>query len=205
MGYREYSLTEFVDDLASAKPAPGGGGASAFVGALAISLGNMVGELTLGKKKYASVEDQIKELMERADGIQKELLELIDQDAVCFLPLAKAYGIPKDDPSRSQVMEEALKTACQAPMDIMKACTKTIDVIDGFANLGSKIAISDAGCGAILAKSAMEAAILNIYINAKSMTDRDYAKQLVDQAEGLLDKYGQKAQLIYTKVVEGIR
>ncbi|MCR5667316.1 MAG: cyclodeaminase/cyclohydrolase family protein [Eubacterium sp.] len=205
MGYKNYSLTGFTEDVASAKPAPGGGGVSAFVGALAISLGNMVGELTVGKKKYQDVEEQIQEMMQKAKSLQKELLELIDADEECFLPLAKAYGLPKDHPSRQIIMEEALQTACTAPMDIMRACAKSIDLIEGFAKKGSKMAISDAGCAAVLAKAALQAAVMNVYINAKSMKDRKYATGLINDADHLLMEYCEKADTIYQKVTEEIR
>ncbi|WP_090173229.1 cyclodeaminase/cyclohydrolase family protein [Eubacterium oxidoreducens] len=205
MEYKKYSLTGFAEDAASSKPTPGGGGVSAYVGALGISLGNMVGELTVGKKKYKEVEQDILELMQKAKHMQNELLELIDADAQCFHPLAKAYSIPKDDPSRQVIMEEALQTACTAPMDIMRACATCIELIDGFAQMGSKLALSDAGCAAIIAKAAMQAAVLNVYINAKSMKDRKYATALVREADQLLLEYCDKADIIYQKVLEEIK
>ena len=97
----------FVSVLASDAPAPGGGGAAALVGAIGTALGNMVGSLTVGKKKYADVEAEIIELKKKCDALQTELLNQVEADEVNFLPLAKAYGIPKDDPNRDKIMEEA--------------------------------------------------------------------------------------------------
>ena len=98
------SVTNFTEQLASPAPVPGGGGASALVGAIGIALGDMVGELTVGKKKYADVEDEIKALMARAQELRVKLLKCIEKDAEMFEPLSKAYGIPKDDPTRDEVM-----------------------------------------------------------------------------------------------------
>jgi formiminotetrahydrofolate cyclodeaminase len=165
----------------------------------------MVGELTTGKKKYADVEEDIQNLMKRAQALRVKLLAFVDGDAEAFAPLAKAYGIPKDDPGRDAVMENALRVACGVPMDILRACAEAIDIIEEFAAKGSRLAISDAGCGAILCKAAMQAASLNIYINTKSMKDRAYAQALEAEADALLSKYTQKADDIYGSVLAGIR
>ena len=199
------TVTAFTEELASPAPVPGGGGASALAGAIGISLGDMVGELTTGKKKYADVEEDIRSLMERAQALRVRLLEFVDGDAEAFAPLAKAYSIPKDDPDRDTVMESALRTACSVPMDILRACAEAVDIIEEFAAKGSRLAVSDAGCGAILCKAAMQAASLNIYINTKSMKDRACARALEAEADGLLARYTLKADEIYTSVLNGIR
>lgn len=201
----EYSAASFTEVLASPAPVPGGGGASALAGALGVALGDMVGELTVGKKKYADVEEDVKALMARAQGLRKRLLELVDGDAEAFAPLAKAYGIPKDNPDRERIMEEALKTACGAPMEILRACAESIEVIRDFAKKGSRLAVSDAGCGAVLCKAAMQAASLNVYINTKSMKDRSAAQALEAEADSLLEKYTALADGIYAEVVSSIR
>lgn len=199
------SITDFTQQLASPAPAPGGGGASALVGAVAIALGDMVGELTVGKKKYADVEEDVKALMVNAQELRRRFLELIDGDAEAFAPLAKAYGIPKDDPTRDEVMENALKVACGVPMDIMRACGEALDLIEEFAAKGSKLAISDAGCGAVLCKAAMQAASLNVFINTKSMKDRACAEALEKEANELLDKYTAMGDEIFRTVLGKIR
>ena len=199
------SVTEFTELLASKAPVPGGGGASALVGAIGIALGDMVGELTVGKKKYADVEEDIKSLMARAQDLRARLLALIDGDAEAFAPLAKAYGIPKDDPSRDEVMEGALKVACGVPMDILRACAEALNLIEEFAAKGSRLAISDAGCGAVLCKAAMQAASLNIFINTKAMKDRACAETLEKEANALLEKYTAKGDEIFSAVIEKIK
>ena len=199
------TVTAFTQELASPAPVPGGGGASALAAAIGISLGDMVGELTVGKKRYADVEQDVRSLMERSQALRVRFLELVDADAEAFAPLAKAYGIPKDDPTRTEVMENALKVACGVPMDIMRACGEAIDIIEEFAAKGSKLAISDAGCGAILCKAAMQAASLNVFINTKSMKDRDCAEALEKEANDLLTKYTALGDSVFEAVVDKIR
>ena len=149
------SCRTFVEVLASNAPAPGGGGAAALVGAIGTALGNMVGSLTVGKKKYADVEAEIIALKAKCDALQKELLDQVEADDKGFVPLARAYGIPKDDPDRPRIMEEATITACKVPMHIMELCCEAIDCVAVFAAKGSRLAVSDAGCGAVCCKAAL--------------------------------------------------
>ena len=193
----------FVSVLASDAPAPGGGGAAALVGAIGTALGNMVGSLTVGKKKYADVEAEIIELKGKCDALQTELLNQVEADEVNFLPLAKAYGIPKDDPNRDKVMEEATIIACSTPMKIMELCCEAIDHIAVFAAKGSRLAVSDAGCGAVCCKAALQAASLNVFINTKSLKNRDVAEELNRKANLMLNKYCQLADEIFNEVKAG--
>lgn len=205
MRFEDKKINEFTEVLASKEAVPGGGGASALVGSIGIALGNMVGSLTTGKKKYADVEEDIQKLMAEGEKLRVELLSMMDKDAEAFAPLAKSYGIPKDDPSRDEVMEKALDVACQAPMDIMRAVCKALDVIKEFAAKGSALAISDAGVGAVCCKAALQGASLNVFINTKSMKDRTKAEALEAEANTMLDKYCRLADEIYAVVVERIK
>jgi len=205
MQFIEKSCKEFVEVLSTKAPVPGGGGASALVGAIGMALGAMVGSLTVGKKKYAEVESDIIELMSKAEALQNELLRLVDEDAVVFEPLSKAYGIPKDDPTREQVMEDALKLACTVPMDIMRLCARAIELQEEFAAKGSVLALSDAGVGAVLCKSAMQGASLNVYINTGLMTDKNYAGSLEAEADAILGKYCVMADDIFNSVTNRLR
>ena len=190
MDYTTKSCREFVTVLASSEPAPGGGGASALVAALGTALGNMVGSLTVGKKKYADVEAEIIALKEKCDKLQTELLDQVPADAEGFIPLSKAYGIPKDDPSRPEIMEKATITACQVPISV-------------FAAKGSRLAVSDAGCGAAIVKSALQAASLNVFINTKTLQNRELAEEMNAKCLGMLDKYGKMADEIFETVKAG--
>lgn len=200
---------KFVEVLASNAPVPGGGGASALVGAVGTALGNMVGSLTVGKKKYADVEDRMQELKATCDGLQKELLELIQKDAQMFEPLAKAYGLPKETEEekkkKAEVMESALRDACSVPMQIMEKCCEAIDLQKEFAEKGSALAVSDAGVGVAFCKAALMGASLNVFINTKSMADRAYAEDLNKKANDMLDKYTKLADEIFSSVMNKLK
>ena len=196
----EKNVDKFLAELASSAPTPGGGGAAALCGALGIALGNMVGSLTLGKKKYADVQEDIAALNSRAEALRADFVALIDADAEAFAPLSKAYGIPKDDPARAEIMEAALKRAAEPPLEIMRKCAEALDVIADYAAKGSALAISDAGCAAALAIAAMKAAALNVRINTKSMADREAADKMNAEAAGLYEKYEKEAEEIYQNV-----
>lgn len=197
------SCRTFVEVLASSAPAPGGGGAAALVGAIGTALGNMVGSLTVGKKRYMDVEEEIIALKKKCDELQKELLDQVEADEVNFLPLAKAYGIPKDAPDRDRIMEEATIIACSTPMKIMELCCQAMDCIAVFAAKGSRLAVSDAGCGAVCCKAALQAASLNVFINTKSLKNREVAEDLNRQANLMLNKYCQMADEIFNEVKAG--
>ena len=197
------SCRRFVEVLASDAPAPGGGGAAALVGAIGTALGNMVGSLTVGKKKYADVQDEIIALKAKCDALQTELLNQVEADEVNFLPLAKAYGIPKDDPNRDKVMEEATLIACSTPMKIMELCCQAMEYVSVFAAKGSRLAVSDAGCAAVCCKAALQAASLNVFINTKSLKNRDVAEDMNRHANVMLNKYCQLADDIFNEVKAG--
>ena len=197
------SCRKFVEVLASNAPAPGGGGAAALVGAIGTALGNMVGSLTVGKKKYADVEEEIIALKAKCDALQKELLDQVEADEINFVPLAKAYGIPKDDPNRDQIMEEATIIACGAPVKIMDLCGEAMEAIAVFAAKGSRLAVSDAGCAAVCVKAALQAASLNVFINTKTLKNREVAEEMNAKCFALLDKYGPMADEIFETVKAG--
>ena len=205
MGFSTVPCNEFVEVLASKAPVPGGGGASALVGAIGTALGNMVGSLTVGKKKYADVEEEMYALKAKCDTLQKELLALVEKDAEVFEPLSKAYGMPRnteeEKAEKARVMEIVLKDACSVPMEIMEKCCEAIELIQEFAAKGSTLAISDAGVGAAFCKAALEGASLNVYINTKSMKNREYAEELNAKADAMLAKYPKMAVEIFESVL----
>ena len=205
MGFSTVPCNEFVEVLASKAPVPGGGGASALVGAVGTALGNMVGSLTVGKKKYADVEAEMWELKGKADVLQKELLTLIERDAEVIEPLSRAYGMPRETEEekaeKARVMEIVLKEACSVPMEIMEKCCDALDLIVEFAAKGSALAISDAGVGAVFCKAALQGASLNVYINTKSMKNREYAEELNQKADAMLEKYTKIADEVFESVL----
>ena len=209
MDFTKLSCEEFTEILSAKAPVPGGGGASALVGALGCALGNMVGSLTVGKKKYADVEADILALKEKADALQKELLTLVEEDAKAFEPLSKAYSLPKETEEekaeRARVMAIVLKDACAVPLQIMHKCCDAIELIEEFAQKGSVIALSDAGVGAAFCRSALYGASLNVFINTKSMEDRTLAEQYNKEALEMMDTYGKRADAVFAQVMDRLK
>lgn len=200
----ELSCTAFAEKLASKSPTPGGGGAAALAGALAAALCSMVGSLTVGKKKYAAVEEEILSLMEKMNGLRETLLRLVGRDAEVFEPLSRAYSLPKETEAekahKQEVMETCLLDACMVPVEIMEACCEVISLVGEFAEKGSVLAVSDAACGASLAKSALQCASLNVWINTKSMKNREKAQEINAHCREMLKTYEAKADAVYEAV-----
>lgn len=191
----------FLDALASKAPTPGGGGASALVGALGTALCTMVGNYTVGKKKYAGVEEDVKALMGKAEDIRARLLALVDADAAAFEPLSRAYSIPKDDPGRGEIMEQCLRDAAAAPMEILRLSCEAIDLHREMLDKGSVMMLSDVGTGVIFCQSALYGAALNVRVNTKSMTDRTFAKAMDEETDALVEQYGTIARQVYNVVL----
>ena len=205
----EQKTTEFLEVLSSAAPVPGGGGASAAVGAFSSALGMMVANLTIGKKKYADVEEEIIEVKEQLQNLQKELVDLTDKDAEAFEPLSKAYGLPKDTPEQKEekerVMEKALYEASIVPLQIMKTVAKVMELLETLGEKGSKIAISDVGVAVLFARAALEGASLNIYINTRLMKDREQAERLNKESDDMIEEARRMQEKIYAGVIDKIR
>lgn len=200
MNTKAMSIEDFLAALASREPVPGGGGASALCGALACALASMVGNLTTGKKKYAQYETDIARILGRAEELRAALLECVDRDAQCFEPLSRAYSIPKDDPSRTAVMEAALETACSAPMEIMRLSAQVAELHSELLVKGSRLMLSDVGVGVLCCRAALLGASLNVFTNLKLMENRDRAQSLQREAQALLDTYVPLADEIYKSV-----
>jgi formiminotetrahydrofolate cyclodeaminase len=202
--FTKLSCEEFVEVLASSAPVPGGGGAAALIGSVGMALGNMVGSLTVGKPRYADVEEEIIALKAKSDELQNRFFFLVAQDAVVFEPLSKAYGLPRSTDEekayKAEVMEACLRDACSVPMQIMEACCEAIDVHAEFAAKGASIAISDVGCGVIACKAALQAASLNVFLNTMSFTDREYAEEINAKANAMLAEYCARADAIFADV-----
>ena len=202
MDLTQLSCEDFLSRLASKAPAPGGGGAAALVGAAGVALGNMVGNLTTGKKKYAAVEEEILVLNARAEA-------LVQADADAFTPLAAAYGLPRETPEqqarKAAVLAEALDGACAVPLDLMDACCEGIRLASDYAEKGSVLAVSDAGCAVLFCKAALQASALNVAINTKLMTDRAHAAALDEKAARMLAEYLPLADEVYQSVASRLR
>ena len=203
------TIQEFLDVLSSKEPVPGGGGASALAGALGNALGQMVANLTIGKKKYAQVEEEIKELAERMKGIKGQFTALADQDAKVFAPLAKCYSLPsgteEEKAYKAEVMEARLLDASLVPMEIMEKASEMLEIMDILADKGSRMAVSDVGVGVQFIRTALLGAVMNVYINTKSMKNREKAEEMNEKAERLIKEGTEAADRIYQKVLEQLR
>lgn len=200
MQLEQLSLDEFTSKIASKDPYPGGGGCSAALAAMGVSLGDMVVELTVGKKTYADVEDEMQAAKLKLLEMRKKFLRLVSQDAEQFEPLSKAYGIPKDDPGRDEELERCLKLASATPLEIFELTCEALDMFDFLAKKGSKLAVSDAATGAAFLKAALKGAAINVRANTKLMKDRDYAGKLDKQLEAGLAKYGEIADEVFDHI-----
>ena len=195
--------------MSSAEPVPGGGGASATVGALACALGMMVANLTIGKKKYADVEEEVKSARDSLNELMKELVDLTDEDAKVFEPLSKAYGLPKETKEQQEykekVLEEELYKASIVPMNIMETVLKAMKLLDLMGEKGSLIAISDVGVGILFAQAALEGASLNIYINAKLMKDKAHKEEMESKADAIIAESNKIKDKVFSNVMGKIR
>ena len=199
------SCRDFATLLAAKEAVPGGGGAAAYVGALGVALCSMVGNFTTGKKAYAEVEEDVQSMIGRAETVRGRLLELVDEDARAFEPLSRAYGIPKDDPTRAAVLEQATKAACKPPLEMMRQICRSIDLLEEMGRKGSRMLLSDVGCGALLARAALEAAAINVFVNTKALADRAHAAALESEVDIMLATYVPRAEEVAADVMGKIR
>lgn len=203
------TIEEFLEVLSSKQPVPGGGGASALAGALGNALGQMVANLTIGKKKYADSEEEIKGLLARMEELQGEFVTLADRDAQVFAPLAQCYSLPvsteEERNYKDTVMEERLLDASYVPLEMMEKAVEMLHILAVLGEKGSRLAVSDVGVGVQFVRTALLGAVMNVYINTKSMKNRDKAGELNAEAERLIAEGTAEADHIYARVLEQLR
>lgn len=179
----------FLNALASKEPTPGGGSASAYAGAMAAALVAMVARVTIGKKKYLEVEDQMREIADRSVILLDELNEAVSKDSAAFDAVMDAYRLPKDNEDekiqRSDQIQAATLLAAQIPLQVAKDALELTELAQSAALLGNLNAISDAGSAAALAGAAISGAALNVRINAQELKDIKTARGLIDQINEL--------------------
>lgn len=199
------TIADFISQLASKSPMPGGGGASALIGAIGVSLCSMVANLTSGKKKYTEYQSDIELIILRTQKSVANLLALIQKDAAVFEPLSVAYSIPDGTPNRDEILEKALTTACSVPLEILYEISAILDIIEQLAIKGTKLAISDVGVAASACKCAMESAVMNVYINTKFMGNRDNASKINTEATNILADGIKICNKIYHQITNELR
>ena len=169
----DQTLSEFTAQLASAQPAPGGGSAAALTGALAVSLAAMAANVTAANPRYADRSGALSAMAAACDAQRTALLALIEADAAGFLPLQRAYAIPKTDLERAARLADAARTACQAPLDMLAHCAQIVMLLDAARDIISPLLRSDVGCAAALCRAAAEAAAMNVFVNTGLLAPAD--------------------------------
>ncbi len=198
------SCTDFLKELGSKAAVPGGDGASAYAGALGTALGSMVGHLTVGKKKYAAVEDDIQKLLTESEALSERFCKLVQRDAEVFEPLSEAYRLPSqsDDEKRlkDERLQSVLKAAAEVPLEIAQCAVEALKLLEQYAEKGSSLAVSDAGTGALFCKAALQGAGLNVLINTKIMKDEELKYKFEKRLKDIEVKGTVLANSIYHKV-----
>lgn len=191
MKFKEYKIEEFIYDLSSESPSPGGGSVAALVASLAASLNSMVYSLTVNKKKFAEVDLDTKKLVldfkEASDKFSKRAINLMEEDRDAFNKLMDCYKLPKSTEEeikfRNNEIDKKTLGALKAPYDITKECYSFYDNIDIAVKYGNKMLLSDAACAAILLDAAIESAIVNVRINLASLKNKEYVEKLENELQ----------------------
>jgi len=184
------SLSGFLDELASSSPAPGGGSVAALAGALGAALTSMVCNLTIGKKKYAGVEEDMKTILKESEELRARFTLLIDQDADAFNKVMEALSLPKDDESQRALRDAAItaatKEATMVPLEVMKHCIDALALAQNIAANGNKNSVSDAGVSALMLHAACESAALNVRINLNGLSDPEFVNWKTEEVISIL-------------------
>jgi len=198
------TIAAFLDDLASERPTPGGGGAAAVCGAIGAALVSMVANLTIGKKNYEGVSEELKAVNEKAEALRAELTGAIEEDVAAFNSVMGAYGLPRateeEKAKRTQAIQAALKDATLAPLRAVKACFEVIRLSAAVADKGNLNVISDAGVAVLAANAGLKSAALNVFINAKAIKDRDFAEKQLAEVNALIAQAGEMTEQVYQTV-----
>lgn len=198
------NLREFTNETASESPAPGGGSISAYVGAMGVALGNMVANLSAGKRGWEDQTTYFSDWAEKGQYIQAELLKIVDEDTAAFNAIMNAFGLPKgtdaEKQARTQAIEDATKYACEVPLRTMKLSFDSLDMLAAMIEKGNQNSITDAGVGVLCAKTAVRGAYFNVLVNAKSLKDTTYANNIIEEAKQILQTNHQRADELIAKV-----
>ena len=206
----EKTVTKFLDELASNSPAPGGGSVAALAGAIGSALTSMVCNLTIGKKKYASAEPELKNILQKSETLRKMFAKLIDEDTDAFSKVMEAYGLPRepDDQKalRATAIQEATKEAALIPLEVMKHVIDALALTKTVAVNGNTNSISDTGVSALMLHAACESAALNVKINLNSIDDMEFVGWKREEVSSLLKtsrmKQEEVMQIVYGKIMD---
>jgi formiminotetrahydrofolate cyclodeaminase len=203
---KDKSIQQFLDELASKAPTPGGGSAAAIMGAMGAALVSMVCNLTMGKKNYEAVEDDMKEVLERAENLRERLTDMIRADVEAFDRVMAAYGLPKDSDeqkqARSQAIQEALKTATDVPLQCARASAEVVELSRAVAEKGNRNVVSDAGVAVVAGYAALRSAALNVHVNTAAIKDEAFVSSRLEELGSILARANEANEEIY-RIVKG--
>lgn len=198
------TVNEFLARLGAKEPVPGGGGAAALSAAIGVNLCRMAANYTVGKKKFADVEDRMQEILLETEKLSGEFIDFIQRDAEGFYPLSQAYGLPAETDEqkkiKDEVLERELTNATVVPLELMQKICNAIDIALFVAEKGSKLMVSDSACSLSTLNSALNCASLNVFINTKLMKNREKAEEINAKANELLAEYCDKAEKKFAEI-----
>jgi len=202
------TLSQFLNELASNSPAPGGGSVAALAGAAGAALASMVCNLTIGKKKYVEVQDEMKAVLEQTEMLRKELTQLIDKDTEAFNSVMAAFGLPKgteqEQATRSAAIQEATKAATLIPLSVMRTCEKALLHARTVAQKGNKNSASDAGVAALMLQAGCAGAALNVRINLGGLNDPAFVRQITQQSGEIARSVEEMTQKVLAEVEKSL-
>ena len=205
MAIADQNCRQFTEALASSAPVPGGGGAAALLGALSSALCEMAGNLTVGKKKYADVEPDVRRLAAECESLRARFLALADEDAAAFAPLAKAYALPKDDAAYASTLRAATLEACRPPLEMLRCACRAVELVEEMREKCSRLLLSDVGCAASIAGAALECAALNVFVNTRTLPDDEQALAYAAETGNLLAEYRGRARALTDTIMDGLQ
>lgn len=207
--FTEKTINQFLDELASKAPVPGGGSAAALGGALAAALLSMVCNLTIGKKGYEDVESDMKALLSESEALRARFPLLLERDTQVYSQVMDAYRLPKDTPEQKAAKEKAMQTAlvaaAEVPLEIAAGCARVVELAMTAAQKGNKWAVSDAGVAVVLAEAAMRGALLNVEINLASITDQEYVRKTRARMDEITAGKAELKERVMDVVLKSIR
>ena len=201
----DMNINDFLDELASNSPAPGGGSVAALSGALGTALSSMVCNLTVGKENYKEVQDEIKDVLEKSEKLRIKLTNLIDEDTNAFNDVMNAFKMPKETEQQKEERKKAIqngyKIAAKVPLETAKTCEDILDIALIIAKIGNKNSITDVAVSALMAQAGVKSAILNVKINLGSIKDGEFVKNTAMVIDKLQKNADEKTNEII-KIVE---
>ena len=198
------SCERFTVELASPAPVPGGGSVTALLGALSVALCAMAANLSRPRAKDPAVGEALADAAERAEVLRRRLISLIDADAEAFLPLSRAYGLPKDAPGRAETIRRLSLQASEVPLGMLRLCGDVVQLLELLLTGASRLLLSDVGCAAAVCRAAVDCAAMNVFVNTRTVRDDALAREYEREAETLHGELTRRADAVANSVRESL-